>query len=310
VVRALLIGAGGLGVPAAWSLAARGGVALSIWDPDRVETSNLHRQILYREADVGRPKALVAQERLQAQFPGLELEVQVDAFGPHAASQLANFDVVLDGTDHFEVKLELHDLCLDAGVPYVFGGVLGTEGQVLGVRPGQSACLRCLFDEAPPPGAAATCAEVGILGPIAGIVAAEQTRVALGLLADHPGGQLWSYDGIRDRARVIPIPRMSDCRGCGARRHLRGVLEAPPTFAEGEEADTLDLSGRSCPTTFIETNKRLQGLPPGARLWVQLTSDESARSVPRSCVAAGHKVLAQRVDGRHHFVLLQRAEGN
>lgn len=309
-MRALVIGAGGLGVPAAWSLAARGGVALSIWDPDRVELSNLHRQILYRESDLGRPKAQVAKERLEARFPSLELEVRVDAFGPQAASQLANFDVVLDGTDHFEVKLQLHDLCLDAGVPYVFGGVVGTEGQVLGVRPGRSACLRCLFDEAPPPGSAPTCAEVGILGPIAGIVAAEQARVALGLLGDQPGGDLWQYDGIRDRARVLPIPRMSDCRGCGARRHLRGFFEEPPSFAAGEEAEALDLSGRACPSTFIETNKRLQSLPPGARLWIRLTSDESARSVPRSCVAAGHKVLAQRVDGRHHHILLQRAEGD
>lgn len=300
------MGAGGLGAPAALALAQRGQVALWIWDPDRVERSNLHRQILFREADRGRPKAEVAVERLRARFPGIDVEGVARAFGPAEQGHLAAVDLVLDGTDRFEVKLAIHDLALDAGVPYVFAGVVGTEGQVLGVRPGRGPCLRCLFDEAPPPGAAPTCAEVGILGPIAGIIAAEQVRVGLGLLGGAPGGSLFVYDGVKDRARSIAVPKMDDCRGCGARRHLRGQLEVIPTGAAQESAPELDLSGLSCPTTFIQTNKRLLGLSPGARLWVRLTSDEAARSVPRSCLAAGHKVVAQRVEGRDHRILVER----
>ena len=305
-----MIGAGGLGCPALLALLDAGVRRLGLLEPDRVELSNLHRQLLYTEADVGRPKAEVAAEVLRQRAPGVELEVSDQAFSAETRDWLPRFDLVLDGTDRFETKLAVSDACTDADVPYVFAGVVGYEGQVLGVRPGRSACLRCLFDEAPPPGAAPTCAELGILGPIAGLVAARQVEVGLGLLAGDPAAsdRLWVYDGRRDRAREVPLARAADCRGCGARRHLRGALEPEMTAPSQVVAPLLDLEGLACPETFIRTRRRLEELPPGGRLWVHLSSDESARSVPISARAAGHRVLAALSDGRRHRVLLERAK--
>lgn len=306
---ALVVGAGGLGCPALLALAAGGVRRLGIMEPDRVELSNLHRQILYREEDLGAQKAERAREALLRRFPGLEIQLFQAPFAAETHDVVSQFDVVLDGTDHFPTKLALADACVDRGVDLVFGGVVGYEGQVLGVRPGASACPRCLFDEAPPPGAAPTCAELGILGPVAGIVGARQAMTAIALLegsGEPVLDRLWVYDGRRDRARIVSLRRAGDCRGCGARRHLRGVL-APVEAAPGSlEARVVDLSGLVCPATYTETRRILERLPQEGRVWIHLTSDEAARNVPRSAVAAGHLVLAQLSDGRTHRVLLQR----
>lgn len=306
--RVLVIGAGGLGCPALLALGHAGVRQVTILEPDRVELTNLHRQLLYTEADVGHPKAEVAARAFEGRFPGAAARAVAAAFAADTAALLAEHDLVLDGTDTFETKLAIADACLDAGVPFVFAGVVGTEGQVLGVRPGHSACPRCLFDEAPPPGAAPTCAELGILGPIAGIVAARQVEVGLSLLGLAPlVDGLWTYDGLRDRARTVPLRRAADCRGCGDRRHARGVLAAD-LLTDGLPADAavLDLAGLVCPATYVATQKALDVLPPGAQLWVHLTSDEAQRSVPASARAAGHKVLARTSDGHTHRVLLER----
>jgi adenylyltransferase/sulfurtransferase len=305
--RVLMIGAGGLGVPAVLSLAARGVGHITVLDPDRVELSNLHRQIAYAEADVGSPKALLLAEVIRARFPQVSVEGRAEAFARPTHDLVSSFDVVLDGTDHFDTKLAISDVCVDRRVPYVFAGVVGYEGQALACRPYVSACLRCFFDEAPPPGAAPTCAELGILGPIAGIIAARQVELAAALLA---GGdvldRLWTYDGIRDRERTIELRRAGDCRGCGANTRLRGARAPLDRSAEAIDAPVLDLSGRVCPETFTLTRRALDEMPASARLWIHLNSDDAARSVPRSAIAAGHQVLAQLSDGRTHRVLIER----
>ncbi len=216
-MRLLVIGAGGLGAPALLGLGARGFQSLTLLDPDRVELQNLHRQILYRERDVGRPKVECAAAALASYFPGIEIDARPVAFCAENRNLVAEHEVVLDATDGFETKLALNDACVDHGVPYVFGGVVGHEGQAMAVLPGVSACVRCLFEEAPPPGAAPTCAELGILGPVAGIVAAKQVELAVALAAGERAvlDRIWIYDGQRDRARDVALRRASDCRGCG-----------------------------------------------------------------------------------------------
>lgn len=313
--RVLVVGAGGLGAPALISLASRGVDWITVMDPDRVEESNLHRQILYGEADVGAPKVEVAALALSVRF-GVRVEARMEAFRAEARGVVAEHDVVLDATDGFETKLALNDACVDHAVPYVFGGVVGYEGQVMAVRPGH-ACLRCLFEDAPPPGAAPTCTELGILGPIAGIVAARQAALACAALSAEPLGadRIWLYDGRRDRAREVELRRMPDCRGCGPNQHLRGVLVAGcasdgANRPEGSiSARELDLVGLTCPHTYTRTNRALSDLEAGDRLWVLLSSDEAARNVPRSVIAAGHRVLVQRSDGQVHRVLIERGEG-
>jgi len=306
-VRVLVIGVGGLGCPALLALGEAGVHAITIIDPDRVEATNLHRQILYREADIGQPKVARARAELARRYPRMAITALRETFSARHAELLAAHELVLDGTDRFETKLAIADACVDAGVPFVFAGVVGTEGQVLGVLPGRSACPRCLFDEAPPPGAAPSCSELGILGPIAGLVAAEQVATGLSLSSSAPRiNRLWTYDGLRDRERSIPLARAADCRGCGARRHLRGAL-VESLDAVSADAPVLDLSGLVCPATFVETRRALERMPEGARLWVHLTSDEAQRSVPASLAAAGHRVLARVSDGETHRLLLERA---
>ncbi len=307
--RVLVIGAGGLGCPALLALGHAGVRAVTILEPDRVELTNLHRQILYAEADLGAAKAEVAARAFERAFPGAEVRAVAAPFAAETVGTLAEHDLVLDGTDSIETKLAIADACVDAGVPFVFAGVVGTEGQVLAVLPGRSACPRCLFDEAPPPGSAPTCAELGIVGPIAGIVAARQVEVGLSLLGAAPQVDLlWTYDGLRDRAREVPLRRAADCRGCGARKGARGALDDARAggAADGATAPVLDLAGLVCPATYAATQRALDPLPAGAQLWVQLTSDEARRNVPASARAAGHRVLARTSDGHTHRVLLER----
>lgn len=306
--RVLLIGAGGLGTPAALALAHAGLRELTILDPDRVDLTNLHRQVLYTERDVGHPKASALAAALRGKFPKLEVEAIEGAFRAGGAPDLLpRFDAVIDGTDRFETKLAVSDACVDLGVPFVFGGVVGFDAQVLAVRPGESACVRCLFDDAPPPGAAATCADLGILGPVAGLAGAKQADAALALLDGRRDvlDALWIYDGLRDRERNVALRRAPDCKGCGARRAERAHLDAPLP-AEGPSAPELDLTALVCPGTYLAARRALEPMAPGERIWVLLSSDESARNVPASAVASGHKVLASSSDGRVHRVLLER----
>lgn len=304
----LVIGAGGLGAPALLALGSSGVGRIGILEPDRVEVSNLHRQILYREEDLGSSKAEAAAARLSARFPSVRVEAHRGVFDRSTHDLITRFDAVLDGTDQFETKLAVSDACVDRGVDYVFAGVVGYEGQVMAVRPFRSACLRCLFEEAPPPGAAPSCAELGILGPVAGVVAAKQVSSLLALATGDASvlDQIWVYDGRRDVGRTIPLRRARDCRGCGTSTNLRGaasILETPP---EEVDAPVLDLTGHVCPRTYTEARKTLERLPESGRLWIHLDSDEAARNMPRSIVAAGHRVLARRSDGRMYRVLVER----
>ncbi|MFO0726920.1 MAG: ThiF family adenylyltransferase [Myxococcota bacterium] len=308
---ALVVGAGGLGCPALLELAAAGVPRLGILEPDRVELSNLHRQILYREADVGAPKATVAAQALRAAFAGLIVDAHVAAFGPETAGLLRDYDAVLDGTDRFETKLLLSDACIDAERPFVFGGVIAHDAQVLGVLPGRSACPRCFFEDGPPPGYEATCSELGILGPIAGIAAAYQVEVLRSLFTEAPEVDvLRVYDGRRDHLRKVSIRRDPRCLGCGQER--RRASPAEPLRAQAglrAEGPVLDLRAMVCPATFVATRRALEPMQSGQKLWVVLSGDEAKRNVPASVRAAGHRILAQETDGQLTSLLVERGEG-
>jgi molybdopterin-synthase adenylyltransferase len=308
-IRVLVIGAGGLGTPALYALGAAGVRHVTILEPDRVELTNLHRQILFRERDVGEPKAVVAKRALLERFPRMSVEAIPGAFSSETDALLGDHELVLDGTDRFETKLAISDGCVDHGVRYVFAGVVGFEGQALGTLPGRSACLRCLFEEAPPPGSAPTCAEVGILGPIAGIVAAKQVEIGLSLFGSEPlVDRLYAYDGTLDRERWVKLRRDPLCRGCGSDRSRRGAFDGLDLAPAEISAPVLDLQGEVCPNTFIAARRALDRLPTGGRIWVYLDSDESLRSLPASLAAAGHRLLARSTDGRLHRLLVERAE--
>jgi len=212
-VSVLVIGAGGLGAPVVRILLESGVEEVTVADPDTVAIENLHRQILFRDADVGRPKADVVAERC-----GVEaLALRVDA--TNAPALIRGRACVVDGTDNFADKFRFNDLCLEAGVPLVHAGAAQFRGQVLCVRPG-GPCLRCLLPE-PPDAATDECRFTGIFGPAAGLVAAlaasEVLRVLSGdrtesplLLADLGTGRL-------ARARVRPLDACVCSRAAPAR---------------------------------------------------------------------------------------------
>ena len=223
--RALIVGIGGLGAPAAMALAAAGVGTLVLVDPDTVELSNLHRQPLYETADVGRAKVDVAAARLRAAHPAVRVVTHRARFAP---DHLASCDVVLDGTDSIAAKFLVNDACVDAGVPLVHAGVLGFCAQILTVLPGRSACYRCVFEEAPPPGDVPSCQDAGVLGPVpplaGALQAAEALRVLTGVEATH-ADRLLSFDLHAGRWRVVPVAARPSCPAC-ARLHVVGRSEA------------------------------------------------------------------------------------
>lgn len=220
----LLIGAGGLGSPVALSLAASSRVGqLTLVDPDRVELSNLHRQILLQEADLGRPKVRAAADTLAAQprvaSGQLRLVLHEARLKPdNAESLLAGHQLVIEGSDDLETKFLVSDCAVRCKVPAIIGGVVRWSGQLMTVwPPGASACYRCLFEEPPPPGSALTCQQAGVLGPACGLVGGLMATEALLALRGTPelAGALLTVDLLGWRLRRVPIGRRPDCPACG-----------------------------------------------------------------------------------------------
>jgi molybdopterin-synthase adenylyltransferase len=205
---ALLLGIGGLGCPAALALSELApDLRLVLVDPDRVERSNLPRQILFSDADVGQPKAVAASRKLPFARP------RVLRFEQSTADDLLQgIDVVLDGTDDAATRFFANDECVRRGIPLVHGAAVGWTGQLLTIVPG-SPCLRCLFEAPPQPGP--TCAEAGVLAPLCGLVGTEMARAALQVLQGHPqAGTLQRWDARRDASRPFRLSRDPRCPAC------------------------------------------------------------------------------------------------
>jgi len=217
----LVIGAGGLGGPALLALAAAGVGRLVVLDDDVVETSNLNRQPVFGEGDLGKRKAPAAAERLRRLHPGLRVDAHDRRFDVANASEMAaSVDVVLDGSDNFATKFLASDAAVATRRPLVHGGVLRYTAQLLTVMPGQTGCLRCLFEEPPAPGAVPTCAEAGVLGALAGFAGALMGAEALRLLAGERGayaGRLVAYDARQARTRIVPVRVRRGCPACEGR---------------------------------------------------------------------------------------------
>ena len=218
---ALVVGAGGLGGPALLVLAASGVGRLVIVEDDTVETSNLNRQPLFGEADVGARKAAVAAERLRALQPGARIEPLDERFEATNAERLVrSVDVVVDGSDNFATKFLANDAAVAAGKPLVHGGILRTTAQLLTVAPGPAGCLRCLFEA--PPGAddLPSNAQSGVLGAVAGFAGALMAAEAVRLLTGERGayeGRLLSFEARTGRGRLVMLRRRPGCPACGAK---------------------------------------------------------------------------------------------
>ncbi|HVZ81100.1 MAG TPA: HesA/MoeB/ThiF family protein [bacterium] len=215
-LRILIVGVGGLGCPAVLGLAAAGVKRMTLLDPDQVELSNLHRQVLYSEKDLGRPKVEAARQRLAVLYPGLEVEAIQGSFSGNDAERiLSPYDLVIDGLDRIEKKFILNDWCVKLDKPYVHAGVVGFEGQVMAVLPGKTACLRCLIPKIPPPFAMPTCREAGVLGSFSQAIGYFQALEALRLAKEEGPFRLWKWNALRREARSLLPERDPQCQACG-----------------------------------------------------------------------------------------------
>ncbi|MCC5064795.1 molybdopterin-synthase adenylyltransferase MoeB [Xanthomonas campestris] len=220
--RVLLIGAGGLGSPAAFYLAAAGVGHLRMADDDVVDRSNLQRQILHTEDSVGVAKVVSAAQRIAALNPRVQVDaIQTRVTASNIEALLQDVDVVVDGADNFAARYLLNDACVKLGKPLVYGAVQQFEGQLsvfdAGRHRGQLPCYRCLFPEPPPPEFAPSCAEAGVLGVLPGVIgllqATEAIKLLLGL-GDSLAGRLLSFDALAMRFREIRLPPDPQCPVC------------------------------------------------------------------------------------------------
>ncbi len=240
--RVLVIGAGGLGCASGLAL-SRAGLELVITfvDLDHVEASNLHRQVLYDDGDVGRSKATRAAERVEheARSRGVAVRARAieDRFDLHNAGALVReHDLVLEGTDSHGAKFLAADACVLAGVPVVHAGVVGWAGWAIATLPRVSACLRCVFEDVPTDAAIATCAENGVVGPAVGTMGGLEALLAVQLLAGERGaaGILHRFDAFAGTARTSRVQRRRGCALCGESptiRELRDERYAAPSCA-------------------------------------------------------------------------------
>jgi adenylyltransferase/sulfurtransferase len=217
--RVLVIGAGGLGSPAALYLAAAGVGTLGLVDFDRVDASNLQRQILYATSDVGRPKVEVASERLRALNPDVRVVPHTEKLvAANARELIRSYDVVLDGTDTFPSRYLTSDVCVWERRPLVYGSIMRFEGQASVFDATRGPCYRCLFPEPPPPELAPNCAAAGVLGVLPGVIgmlqATEVIKLVLGR-GEPLVGRLLVYDALALEFRQFKISRDPDCVVCG-----------------------------------------------------------------------------------------------
>lgn len=236
--RVLIVGIGGLGAPAALSLAAAGVGTLGLIDSDVVELSNLHRQIIYRSTDLGRPKVIAAMAQLTARYPHVKVEA---TYARLTADNLPvlfpQFDFVIDGTDQVASKYLVNDGAVLHRVAYSHAGVTGMQAQTMTVLPAQSACFRCLFPTVPAEGDIPTCQEAGVIGAVAGAIGLLQAAEALKyLLGIHPllADRLLTYDAATARWRTVVLSRDPACVLCGETPMIR-TLE-PVTRADCDGA--------------------------------------------------------------------------
>jgi len=226
--KVLIVGAGGLGAPAALYLAAAGVGEIGLVDPDTVALSNLQRQVLYTSADIGRPKTQAAAEHLAALNPHMRVvPIAAALTADNSAALVRDYDIILDGTDDFTTRFAVNDACLAEGKVLVSGAIGRWSGQVgvfaagltRGRPPDQrQPCYRCLVPHIPPD--AETCALVGVIGALAGVVGSVMALEAIKLItgAGEPlTGRLWLYDALDGESRTVRLSADPECPGCGER---------------------------------------------------------------------------------------------
>ena len=226
--RVLLVGAGGLGSPAALYLAAAGVGTLGLVDFDVVDVSNLQRQVLHGTSDVGRSKLDSARARIHDVNPNVSVDTyELRLTSANALDILREYDIIVDGTDNFATRYLTNDACVLLGKPNVYGSIFRFEGQASVFATARGPCYRCLYPEPPPPGAVPSCAEGGVLGVLPGIVGTIQATEALKLvlgIGEPLIGRLLLIDALGSRFRTVTLDRDPSCPACGT-REIRELID-------------------------------------------------------------------------------------
>jgi adenylyltransferase/sulfurtransferase len=228
--RVLVIGAGGLGSPSALYLAAAGVGTLGLVDCDRVDLSNLQRQVLFDNAALQRPKAVVARERLLSLNPGIRVVAhELTLRAGNVREVIDAYDIVLDGTDRLPTRYLVNDACVLLGKPLVTAAIHRFEGQAMSYVPGCGPCYRCLFPETPA-AVVPSCAEAGVLGVLPGVMGAIQATEAIKLIVGRGAplvGRLLTYDALELRFQEFRFARRADCAVCGERPTITELRDSP-----------------------------------------------------------------------------------
>ena len=220
--KVLVVGAGGLGSPALLYLAAAGIGTIGVVDDDEVDNSNLQRQVIHQDKGIGMPKVHSAAEAMRAQNPFVDVRPYQRRLNDQDAEALiADYDLVLDGTDNFDTRYLVNATCAALGKPLISGALTQWEGQVSVFDPAHDApCYQCIFPEAPAPGLSPSCAEAGVVGPLPGVIGSIMAMEAVKLIAGAGSalrGEMLIYDGLYGETRKIGLKRRADCPTCGGK---------------------------------------------------------------------------------------------
>lgn len=241
--KVLVIGAGGLGSPAALYLAAAGVGTIGIADGDGVDLSNLQRQILHATADVGRPKVDSAAEKIAALNPDVRVRRHPEFLRAGTIRAIIrDYDFVIDGTDSFAAKFLINDACVLEGIPFSHGGVLRFQGQTMTVLPGRSPCYRCVFSAPPPDDAVPTCSQAGILGAVAGMLGSIQAAEALKYITGAGRlltGSLLTFDALDMAFRKVAVKRNPHCAACGPKSGEIELVDSPEAACTARPGGTV-----------------------------------------------------------------------
>ncbi|MBT3467718.1 MAG: molybdopterin-synthase adenylyltransferase MoeB [Opitutae bacterium] len=227
--KVLIVGAGGLGCPSSLYLAAAGVGRLGIVDFDKVDASNLQRQVLFETGDVGKPKVDVAKSRINAINPDVQVDchpVRLDSL--NALDLFKEYDLVVDGTDNFATRYLVNDACVLTGIPNVYGSIFRFEGQVTVFAHSNGPCYRCLFPQPPKPGEVPNCAEGGVLGVLPGMVGVAQATEAVKLILGKGNpllNRLLIYDALAMRWKELKIKPDPECPVCGDNRSVTELID-------------------------------------------------------------------------------------
>ncbi|MBA4422937.1 MAG: adenylyltransferase [Syntrophus sp. (in: bacteria)] len=217
--RVLIIGAGGLGAPAALYLAAAGVGTIGLVDADTVDLTNLQRQVIHFTPDIGKAKVISAREKMAAINPGIEVNTYEEwAHAGNIMGIIIGYDFVIDGTDNFAAKFLINDACVLAGIPYSHAGILRFDGQTITVKPGESACYRCIFPGPPPKDAIPTCSQTGVIGVLPGVLGIIQATEAIKFLlgkGELLTGRMLIYNALEMDFNEVRINRDPKCPICG-----------------------------------------------------------------------------------------------